>query len=172
MSESLLLTVDELKLIENYKKPATKLGFCVLLKHLQLRGCFPREHRELPLEVVSNIADQLECSGKLLQKYDLAGKNCRKHRSQIKEFLGFRDFVKEDRRLLQKWLCDELTFEHGLNDFISEAESHLLTLCICAPSQQQIERIAKSALNQCEEEFFHPFRIDSLAIKFFLSELV
>lgn len=155
MSASLHLLSDELALMANLKKPSSKIGFCVMLKFLQLRGCFPQDHHDVPLEVVSNIADQLDINGKLFKQYSLKGRSSRDHKVQIKAFLGFRDIIKSDYIALNKWLCKALSFEHGINDFVSEANNRLLKLKIVAPNQDQIIRTANSALNSCEEAFFN-----------------
>ncbi|SMF80417.1 Tn3 family transposase [Pseudobacteriovorax antillogorgiicola] len=155
MSSGLHLSDQELRLVNSNKKPDSKLGFSILLKFLQLRGYFPQDHHDVPLEVVSNIADQLDINGKLFKKYDIGSRSCRNHKAQIKKFLGFRDITKPDYTALNKWLCKELSFEHGINDFVSEANNRLLKLKIVASNQDQIIRTAKSSLNSCEDAFFN-----------------
>ncbi|MFW7382245.1 MAG: DUF4158 domain-containing protein [Oligoflexus sp.] len=155
MSSGLHLSDQELRLVNSNRKPDSRLGFSILLKFLQLRGYFPQDHHDVPLEVVSNIADQLDINGKLFKQYDIGSRSCRNHKAQIKKFLGFRDITKPDYAAINKWLCKELSFEHGINDFVSETYNRLLKLKIVASNQDQIIRTAKSALNSCEDAFFN-----------------
>jgi hypothetical protein len=59
--EQFTLLPDEMALLDN-KVGVNQLGFAVLLKFFQLEARFPRSRQEVPKQVVSYIARQLELS--------------------------------------------------------------------------------------------------------------
>lgn len=154
MFNDMILSAHELRLVNSQKKPENKLGFSILFKYLQIKGYFPQCSGDIPLEIISNIADQLQINEKIFFKYKFDGRSCKDHKSIIKQNLGFRDIVKDDYSIVRKWLCSELTFENSIDDFIHSANSRLMDLKICLPGMDRIERMARSSLKTSEEKFY------------------
>jgi len=151
----LVLNQVEQNLAQEIKDPIKKLGFCVLLKHMEHRGYFPRNLKDVPLSVITNIADQLEINGKLLRQYKLNGRTSKRHKQEIKDFLGFRNPKKEDRLNVQSWLCSKLSIENDLREFLATAQQRFLDLKICVPSDKVLNEVASSALAKVEDSFFN-----------------
>ena len=153
-SNYLFLSQVEHDLVNKIKDTSKRLGFCVLLKHMQHRGFFPKKMSEIPLGVVTNLAEQLEINPKLFREYKLSGRTSRRHQQEIREFLGFRNPQKKDRAEVSKWLFNELSIENEMNDFVVAAQQRFLELKICMPNDSVIKEVAASAFTKVEDKFF------------------
>jgi uncharacterized protein DUF4158 len=81
---------QEHKLLGNKSGP-TRLGFAVLLKYFQYEGRFPQHPREVPSEVVTYLAQQLDLEPEIWNHYDWHGRAIKYHRAQIRQELGVRE---------------------------------------------------------------------------------
>ena len=88
LAEHWTLSPAEREAVGN-KRGATRLGFTVLLKFIQLEGRFPRHAREVPTAVIEYMAPQLGLSPELWQHYSWAGSTGKYHRAEIRRFLGY-----------------------------------------------------------------------------------
>jgi hypothetical protein len=91
------LVEDDWRLVGN-KSGATRLGFALLLKFLELEGRFPRHAAELPWQEVDYVAEQLKLTPDQLASYAWSGRTIEYHRAQIRAALGFREPTLEDVR--------------------------------------------------------------------------
>jgi hypothetical protein len=82
--ETFTLSSDERPLLTANMADHTKLGFVVLLKFLQYEGRFPKDPTEAPPDFVGYLAQQLDLSPDLLQKYDWQRGAIKKHRAKIR----------------------------------------------------------------------------------------
>lgn len=86
---------NELSQLGN-KTRETRLGFAVLFKFFQFEARFPNHRNEIPREVVAYISKQINLDSKLFDEYDLNGRSIKYHRSQIRNFFGFKEVTKQD----------------------------------------------------------------------------
>ncbi|WP_342414481.1 DUF4158 domain-containing protein [Paenibacillus sp. FSL R10-2782] len=101
--EHFTILPNEMKLIEN-KTGETRIGFAVLLKFFQNEARFPTHKYEVPKAVISYIAKQIFSEPELYAKYDWTGRSITYHRTQIREFFGFREDTIEDAEEMTEWL--------------------------------------------------------------------
>ena len=73
--------------------PHNQLGFAVLLKFFQLEARFLQHTGEIPKSVVAFIAQQLQFEADVFFDYKWQGRTIKKHKDQIREYLGFRPKV-------------------------------------------------------------------------------
>lgn len=66
-----------------------------MLKYFQYEGQFPTQKNQIPLVVVDYIAKQINCASELFLLYDWSARVTSYHRSQIREFFGYRRMVPE-----------------------------------------------------------------------------
>ena len=92
LGESWTLTHDEFVLVENHRGAANRLGFALQLKQYQLCARFLDDYRQVARDVTEYLVDQLEAGSARLDGYDWGGRSGRRHRREILEFLGVRDF--------------------------------------------------------------------------------
>jgi hypothetical protein len=101
-------TLDEAdwRLLAN-KSGATRLGFAVLLKFLELEGRFPADGAEVPIAALDYIAGQVKVDRSELDGY-WSGRAVKYHRAQIRVERGFRESTLDDERRMIEWLAGEL----------------------------------------------------------------
>lgn len=111
--EHFTIMPNEMATIGN-KFSETKLGFIVLLKFFQVEAKFPNSKHEISKDIVQYIAKQVQVKAELFEKYDMSSRTYYIHKSQIREFFGFRESTSEDANAVTEWLS-KLTFYQDLN---------------------------------------------------------
>ena len=133
-----------------------RLGFAVMLKFFQLEGRFPNHLGEIPHQVIEFIAQQLGFEETDLSNYRLSGSVHKRHRVQIREFLGFRRMDKEDKEAVKQWLVDEvLPHAPHFEELKDQLNSHLRRLQFERPSAKELTRLIYSANRTHEKLFCH-----------------
>jgi len=135
---------DERPLLSG-KGGAGLLATAVLLKFYLRHGRFPRGRGELPDEVVGFVADQVDVPAAEIGLYDWEGRTIERHRSQIRQHLGFRECSVEDANKLTAWLAAEVCEVERDHERVRE---QLLVHCrverIEQPTSGRVDRIIKS----------------------------
>lgn len=93
--EHFTLLPKELDFLSNKTGP-TRLGCALLLKCFQFEGRFPEAKNEIPRAVIDYVAHQLKLEAADFQHYDWDGRTIKYHRSQIREYLEFREATAQD----------------------------------------------------------------------------
>lgn len=151
--EQFTLLPEEANLLDP-KLGSNRLGFAILLKFFQLEARFPRVRQEVPKPIVSYIAAQLGLSTRAWREYEWQGRTIERHRSQIREFLGFRESSLQDLREVKAWLCEKvLVFERQETHLEAAIFQRLRELKLEPPSQGQVERLIRSAIRTVEKSF-------------------
>ncbi len=151
--ENFTLLAEEMALLEN-KSEENRLGFAVLLKFFQISARFPRNKQEVPKVVVSYIARLLGLSPRQYSQYEWEGRTSSRHRTEIREFLGFREFTIQDGEDLTVWLCDKvLTYERQLSYLESSSYERLRELKLEPPTPERLERLIRSAVSATDQKF-------------------
>ena len=101
------LASEELALLTGMMDPG-RLGCAFQLKFIQAQGRFP-ERGEIPgMHGVTVLAAQLGVGADTLAGYDPLGRQGRRHRRLIRDYLGFRRTGHGDREQLAQWLADDI----------------------------------------------------------------
>lgn len=100
----------ELQQIGN-KAGETRIGFAVLFKFFQYEARFPINKYEAPKAVINYIAKHIDSSQELYSKYDWSGRSITYHRTQIREFFGFREDTAQDAQDITEWLCKNVLYQ-------------------------------------------------------------
>lgn len=136
------------------KTGATRLGFAVLLKFIQIEGRFPREAREVPQAVVEYIAPQLDLSPGLWGSYAWSGRTVEYHRAQIRRFLGFREVGGRDTAGLAAWLrATVLSQTRELEHVKAALYERCRELRLEPPTPDRVDRLVRSTLHAHEKQF-------------------
>ena len=147
------LNVDDFSVIGN-KTGATRLGFSVLLKIFRYEAKFPNNRKDVSYDIVRYIAKQLNLNPRLIKNYSWKGRNIKYHKAQIRDLLGYAEPTAEDAGKIIKWLyenhiCDD---KERIKVLIYK---RFRNLKIEPPKEDRIERIAASAVNCWEEDFYN-----------------
>ncbi len=148
------LTDDERSLLIN-RTERSRLGFAVLLKFFRLKGCFPRNRREVPTEGVRYLAKQLAVPAETFRDFDLTGRSSERLRSQIRALLGFRPFATENADKLAAWLREEVLPADQTPRYLQECVLEWRRdNRIEPPTSGRCERIIRSAIRTHKSAFF------------------
>lgn len=152
--EHFTILPNEMRLIEN-KTGETKIGFAILLKFFQNEARFPTHKYEVSKAVIAYIAKQIFSEPELYAQYDWTGRSITYHRTQIREFFGFREDTIEDAQEMTEWLCQHvLHHDHEFEHLKEHVYRRFHELKIVPPTLDRIERLIRSAIYTYEESFF------------------
>src|SRR4051812_41457202 len=132
LAEHWSLTPDEFELLTN-RTERSRLGSAALLKFFQVEGRFPSVPKEIPASALDHPASQLAVSPDVFSGYDLAGRNAKRDRVQIRERLGFRQVTVGDTRELTDWIRSEIL-----------------------PVDHQVDHLREAALDWCRGRHIEP----------------
>jgi len=145
---------DELTLIGRVADEG-RLGFAVLLKYFQQEGRFPQGKGEIPGAVVSFLAKQLGVPPDTFLRYAWTGRTFERHRTRIRNALGFREATTQDADDLTAWLCNQQLAQDHRSE---RAEEILAAECrarrIEPPTPERVARLIRSAIHTFETRFY------------------
>lgn len=145
---------NEMQQVGN-KTRETRIGFAILFKFFQYEARFPTHKYEVPKAVISYIAKQIDSQPGLYAQYDWTGRSITYHRTQIREFFGFREDTLQDAQEMIDWLCKNVLYHDHEYDHVKElVYQRLRELKIVPPTPERIDRLIRSAINTYEEIFF------------------
>jgi len=148
-----LLHSQELALLRN-KSGATRLGFAVLLKYFQCESRFPEGPGEVPPVGVRHVAGQLLLPEDSWWDYKWEGRAIKYHRSEIREWCGFREFTLVDQEALKGWLIREaIPLEYRPDRLADSMLQWCRGLRLEPPAAEYGQRILNSAVQGHEVEF-------------------
>ena len=148
-----LLHSQELALLRN-KSGATRLGFAVLLKYFQCESRFPEGPGEVPPVGVRHVAGQLLLPEDSWWDYKWEGRAIKYHRSEIREWCGFREFTLVDQESLKDWLIREaIPLEYRPDRLADSMLQWCRGLRLEPPAAEYGQRILNSAVQGHEVEF-------------------
>ena len=145
---------NEMQQVGN-KSGATRLGFAVLFKYFQYEARFPSQKSEVPKVVVQYIAGCVGIPDGLFAQYDWAGRSITYHRTQIREFFGFRENAVSDTEEMIVWLYNGiLPQDHNFEHLTRAAYQRFRDLKIDPPIPERVEWLINIAIFKFEERFF------------------
>ncbi len=148
------LLPSEMALLGN-RTGVTRIGLAVSLKYFQLESKFSHQKPDIPAVVLSHIASQINVPAQEYQEYDWHSRISRYHRSQIRQYFGFRSCGASELKTLFDWLVSEvLPHERDGENLTEIVEGRFIQLKIEPPTPSRIERIIRSALHTYESHFF------------------
>lgn len=146
------LSTEERQAALDNKTDASRLGFALLLKWFEYEGRFPTTRSDVPTEVISYLARQLNLSESVFADYDWGSRTMERHRSLIRERLGFHEATTEDAEVLPNLISG--AFATLGSRSIESARQFFYEQCkngnIEPPSTNRVERIIRSGLHQGE----------------------
>jgi Transposase and inactivated derivatives, TnpA family len=153
--EHFTIMPNEMRLIEN-KTGETRLGFAVLLKFFQHEARFPGHKYEVPKVVIAYIAKQIYTEPSLYAQYDWSGRSITYHRTQIREFFGFREDITQDALDITDWLCKNVLYHDQEFEHVKDmVYKRFRELKIVPPTPERIDRLIRSAISTFEDQFFN-----------------
>jgi TnpA family transposase len=147
------LSTNERTLLGN-KTGATRLGFAVLLKTFQLEGRFPDCASDLPPCVVAHLGAQCGVSPRQLETLNWKGRSNRRHRTEVRAYLGNTAFAHINESAFLAWLEAHVTDFDAKGDALRySALHHLRSERVESPAPERLERLLRRAVRQRETRF-------------------
>lgn len=137
------------------KAPHNRLGKALLLKFFQQEGRFPGSKAEILSTIIEYVAQQLNLSPEVIDKYDWEGSRIKEHRQDIRELMGYHRATLADQNELENWLINEiLPGEHRPIYLKQLVYQRLRRSSIEPPTPKQVDRLIKSVIHRHEQTFF------------------
>jgi TnpA family transposase len=136
-------------------RDANKLGLALLLKYFEIEGRFPRKPSEIPSLAIDFVANQLDVLPAIFAQYDWDSRVIRRHRVEICQALGFREFTEEDEPVLETWILANYLSFAGRTPAVVRGlvYQHLKSQQIEPLGYQRLDRLVRSCLHQGEVAF-------------------
>jgi TnpA family transposase len=132
-----------------------RLGFAILFKWFEVEGRFPQRPSEVPAPVVAFLGQQLSVEAEDFLNYDWGGRTIERHRAQIRQEFGFREFTEEDEPVLEAWILANYLAFAGRTPAVVRGlvYQHLKSQQIEPLGYQRLDRLVRSCLHQGEVSF-------------------
>jgi TnpA family transposase len=152
--ESFTIAPSERQLL-GPKSGANRLGCAVLLKYFQCEGRFPTSWHDVPREVIRHLAQSFGVSPDAYRHYNLDERLARYHKDQIRQWTGFRQGNTMDAEAIKAWVCAHIRADEAtIPVLIDRITARYKQLQIELPTPGRLERLAHSACQTVEEQFF------------------
>jgi len=139
------------------KSPAQRLGCAILLKYCQWEGRFPTAWHDVPRAVIRHVAERLGVPVDSARPYDLEGRLARYYKEHIRQWMGFRPGTAADAEAIKAWVCAHTRIDEGaVPPLLSRLAERYKQLKIELPTPSRLERLAHSALQMVDGQFFTP----------------
>ena len=147
------LVDDDWRLLGN-KTGATRLGFALVLKYIEIEGEFPRFGGQVPPAAVEFVARLVRVDPAEFAKYSFDNRTAEYHRAQIRQALGFRPATDEDKARWTEWLAaEQCSVEQDRERLQAAVRQRCRSEGIEPPVKAQVERVVNSAVRRHEIAF-------------------
>jgi TnpA family transposase len=148
------LSKEDLVQVKKQRKAYNRLGFAIQLCILRYLGFSPDNLKDIPLEVIGYLAQQLHQPIEDLTLYGERSQTRTGHLQQILNYLQFRNPTDTDLAILEKWLIERAQ-EHDKPFLLFQlAAQKLRTDKIVRPGVTVLERLVGTARNKAILETF------------------
>jgi TnpA family transposase len=151
------LTDKEVNFVKDIGRlDSNRLGCALLLKFFQIEGKFPGRKQDIPNAAIEHVTHQLQINTATLRAYLLKGRVAKRHRVQIRAFLGVRVGTVSDAKSVLTWLLthDQLLEEHNFDRLKEVVYERYRELKIEPPPPDSVERIIRSAVHMADERLY------------------
>lgn len=136
------------------RTPHGRIGIAVLLKFFQNHGYFPVHREEVPFDAIEYIGSQIGVPAASWIDLEWDGPTIKRLRANIRKWLGYREATIADLKRLKLWLINDIiVYEDRLDRLREIIRERCKTLHIELPSQKQLLRMIRSALQEHEKRF-------------------
>lgn len=151
--EAWMLTPQDHALVMT-KNGANRLGFAVLLLFHRTHGRFPRKPIEIGEATIVRVARQLGVESADHDWYDTTSRTWKRHRAEIRAWLGFREATVADAEQLGAWLRDQIpAIGAAPDELIALLETRCRELSIESPALDRVDRIVRAAIHDHDRRF-------------------
>ena len=138
------------------RKPARlRLGYAVQLKFYAWRGRFVENPRDVPDEAIEFVAQQIGANTADFLAVDWPKRTGRRHREDIRGYLGVRKMTPSDVAELSSWLEGKVCpVGEGLPAMTVQIYAWCRDRALKSPTADKVDRLARAARHRFEDAFF------------------
>ena len=153
--EHFYLQIEEIEFINRFRGDANRQMVAVLLNSLKHLGYFPHSLTEIPLQVRTFIAHQLNLLWDYSEEYAWNGGTRDRHLAEIREFLGWTFLTPDKRQELMRWIGevafqnvgDEEELRNSVYLYLKKEKIELL-------SENELLRLINATWNDSFQKFY------------------
>ena len=142
----------DIDIIKKHRRSYNRLGFAVQLALLRNPGCTLSYTSDIPLSVLSYIAEQIQVDAKEFELYARRENTKSEHLQEIKKIYGFRNYTKQDHELLIQILLPYAMENNNIIGLIKLALIKIKQKKIIVPGITTIEKAVNEAIITADNE--------------------
>jgi TnpA family transposase len=154
LTEQFTLYTDEIALVDKQRKASNRLGLAVLLKSYRFLGYPPRRKADIPAEVVTYLAKQLDVAASAYRAYRWRNSRWHAHLAVVRQHLATEPFTEERQACLAEWLSAHACKLPTRNKLLDEAVQWCQSKQIELPAAPVLRRLVSSARRRGLEHLF------------------
>ncbi len=150
------LSLEDLTLCQKKKGKTNQLTFGIMLSFFKIYTQFPLIGKlTISSQLILQVAKNLDIDPVFIGTFDLSGRNAKKYRQDIRQYLGYRVANAEDIALAINYLVDNLIPIH-LSDsvLLEQTRTYFVKNKIGIVSTKQLENYILLANQKFEQQFF------------------
>ncbi len=136
----------DIDIIKKHRRSYNRLGFAVQLALLRNPGCTLSYASDIPLSVLSYIAEQIQVDAKEFELYARRENTKSEHLQEIKKIYGFRNYTKQDHELLIQILLPYAMENNNIIGLIKLALIKIKQKKIIVPGITTIEKAVNEVI--------------------------
>lgn len=147
------LSLEDLRLCKTKRTKTGQLVFGVMLAHFKCYTIFP-DDKETSSQLILEVSKDLDIPAIQIVSFDWQGRNAKKYRQDIREYLGYRISTIQDTTNIIEYLVNQLIPRHlPESALLEQVRIYFVTNKIEIVSTKQLEHCISSARQNFEHQF-------------------
>lgn len=147
------LSLEDLRLCKTKRTKTGQLVFGIMLAHFKCNTIFP-DDKEISSQLILEVSKDLDIPAIQIVSFDWQGRNAKKYRQDIREYLGYRISTIQDTTNIIEYLVNQLIPRHLPESVLLEqTRIYFVTNKIEIGSTKQLEHCISSARQNFEHQF-------------------
>jgi len=153
--EGAKLSADDLKEIEQRRRPHNRLGFAYQLAYVRLFNQFPSQLAfEIEEELLAFISVQLVIPTESIHEYTQRRETIAEHQNHIRAYLNLRRLGEAEIELLKRFLFDEACRLEQTSALLAKTAQFLKQQLILQPAEDTLRRLILRQREQARQHIF------------------
>jgi hypothetical protein len=147
------LTPEDIALIRVRGDDSLRLGMALRLCVLRWTGRYPSSAKDVPLEAINHVRQQLGITKTVIAAYPTAGQTAERHRKRIVYHLGYREYD-EAAQQVETWLEGRLREHDFARAHLDDMVKYLQQEKILRPGLSTLEALLTTVRKRVDDETY------------------
>jgi len=151
------LSPTDITLCNRRRNKTNQLAFGIMISYFQTYLTFPStDNPNISVQLTTQIAKELDIELIYIETFNWSGRNAKRYRQEIREYLGYRVANTQDAELIASHLVDNL-IPSDLSDsvLLDQTRAYFVKHKIEIVSIKQLENYISAAKHKFEERFLN-----------------